>query len=67
MKNIFLCKCPVYDDLRQSLFLKARDVCIDFDTYSSKEELVLLMKYMWRDVSTYIVNAWNKRKNILYN
>ena len=25
------------------------------------------MKYVWRDVSTYIVNAWNRRKNILYD
>ena len=60
-----LCKCPVYDDLRQSLYLNARDVCIDFDTYNCEEKLILRMKYMWRYVSTYIVNAWNKMKNIL--
>ena len=63
----FLCKCPVYDDLRHSLYRKAQDVCLDFNTYTSKEKLISLTKYVWRDVSTYIVNVWNRRKNILYN
>ena len=58
----FLCKCPVYDDLRYSLYRRAQDVCFDFNTYTSEEKLISLMKYVWRDVSTYIVNAWNRRK-----
>ena len=66
-KEHFLCKCPVYDDLRHSLYRKAQDVCHDFNTYTSEEKVVSLMKYVWRDVSRYIVNAWNRRKNILYD
>ena len=63
----FLCKWPVHDDLRHSLYRKAQDVCFDFDTYTSEGKLISLMKYVWRDVPTYIVNAWNRKKNILYD
>ena len=54
-EDIFLNKCPVYDDLRHSLYRKAQDVCFDFNTYTSEEKLISLMKYVWMDVSTYIV------------
>ena len=57
-----LCKCPVYDDLMHSLCRKAQDVCLEFNTYTSGKKLISLMKYVRRDVSTYIVNAWNRRK-----
>ena len=61
----FLCKCPLYDHLRHSLYRKAQDVCLDFNT--SEENLISLMKYVWRDVSISIITAWNRKKNILYN
>ena len=58
----FLCKCQENDYLRHSLYRKSQDVCFDFNTYTSEEKLISLMEYVWRDVSTYSVNAWNRMK-----
>ena len=63
----FLCICPVYNDIRSTLYTKVNTINSEFSTLNMSERFVFLMKYVWRDVSNFILTAWNKRKSILYN
>ena len=56
----FLCICPVYNDIKSTLYTKANTISSEFSTLNMSERFVFLMKYVWRDVSIFIFTAWNK-------
>ena len=63
----FLCECPLYHDFRETLYDHAKLITNDFVTMGMQEKFVYLMKHMWREVSCYLVQSWNIRKDKLYN
>ena len=63
----FLCECPLYHDFRETLYDHTKLMTNDFVTMGMQEKFVYLMKYMWREVSCYLVQSWNIRKDNLYN
>ena len=63
----FICECPLYNDFRETLYEHAKLTRNDFITMGMQGKFVHLMKYMWREVSHYLVQAWNRRKDKLYN
>jgi len=62
----FLCKCPLYDNIRAALFAKCNEATPNFLTLDDDAKFVHLMNYKWRDVSNFIVNAWKLRQETLY-
>ena len=62
----FLCDCPKYEELRLPLLRKANEIIPLFNTLSKKEQLVSLMTNLWREVSFYLENAWNLRKDAIF-
>ena len=62
----FICYCPLYDDVRTNMYNQVKLICHDFETMTTENKFVYLMKYRWRDVSKYISQAWNIRKAKLY-
>ena len=62
----FLCTCPLYVNIRYSLFKKAADFDKDFVNLDVERKCVFLMKNFWKDVSNFIVAAWGIRQNVLY-
>ena len=63
----FLCECPINHDFRETLYDHAKLMTNDFVTMGVQEKIVYLMKHMWREVSCYLVQSWNIRKDTLYN
>ena len=62
----FLCTCPLYVNIRYSLFKKAADFDKDFVNLDVERKCVFLMKIFWKDVSNFVVTAWGIRQNVLY-
>ena len=61
----FLCTCPVYTEVRSILF----DKIIDNDSFTDMDctdKFIFLMKNHWKDVSTFVSNAWRIRQEKLY-
>ena len=63
----FLCECPLYHDFRETLYDHAKLMTNDSVTMGMQEKFVYLMNHMWREVSCYLVQSWNIRKDKLYN
>ena len=49
------------------MYTKANNIDSEFNTLNMSERFIFPMKYVWTDVSNFILTAWNKRKAILYN
>ena len=62
----FLCICPQYANLRHSLYQNAEEVNPNFVNLDTEEKFLSLMENSWKDVSKFIVSAWNVRQNVLY-
>ena len=62
----FVCGCQEYHDLRNVLYSKAADKQIEFPNMDTNEKFNYLVSDMWRDVATFINDAWCRRSNILY-
>ena len=62
----FLCVCPLYAQLRHSLFIKGSEVHQTFFELSKEDQLVILMSNCWKDVSNFVVSAWQIRQSVLY-
>jgi hypothetical protein len=60
----FLCECPSYDKLRQTLFSKTNEA--ELVEWESEAQFVYLMQNHWFDVSNYIANAWSIRTKYLF-
>ena len=62
----FLCECPRYKELRVPLIRTANDRLANFNVLSYNEQLSFLVKELWREVSFFLVDAWNLRKVEIY-
>ena len=63
----FLCHCPLYKDLREIMYQKANMSEPEFNGMEVQEKFNYLMKNLWREMCTYISNAWDLRKSNLYH
>lgn len=63
----FVCKCKIYNDLRNELYNKAELQLNSFSDLDNVEKFNFVNVEMWRDLATYIKLAWNRRKSLLYN
>lgn len=63
----FLCVCPLYSNIRKTMY----DKCIEnypyFATMTKELQFVYLMKNQWKFVSNFLVAAWKLRQNTIYN
>ena len=62
----FLCKCPLYDNIRAALIVKGHQAIPNFLILDDEAKLLHLMNCKWRDVSKFIVDAWKIRQETLY-
>ena len=62
----FVCVCPVYDQFRQILLNKAREINNQFDTLTTRDKFVYVMKNVWRSVAKFVKDAWHQRKRQLF-
>ena len=62
----FVCGCQEYQDLRNMLYSKATDKQNEFPNMDTNAKFNYLVSDMWRDVATFINDAWCRRSNILY-
>ena len=62
----FLCVCPKYNNLRDSLFQAAARKDIAFNDMSPHVKFVFLMSKCSNDVLKFLKKAWEHRKDALY-
>jgi hypothetical protein len=60
----FVCICTEYENVRQRLFGSIQ--LEEFNVMPNEEKFVYLVKFEHKKLSEYIEEAWNIRKNILY-
>ncbi len=63
----FLINCDLYKDPRTVLFSKTLDKCKNVNSFNDQEKFIYLMTNCQYYVAKYIENAWNMRKDKLYN
>ncbi len=63
----FICTCSLYNEIRIHLFTRAQESNILFNNLSVKEKFIYLLKRKWKDVSSFIINAWNIRQKKTFN
>ena len=61
----FLCTCPWYENARLLLFNKAADLDDNFVNLDVWSNFVFPKKNIWKDVSKFIVAAWEIHQNVL--
>ena len=63
-----LLRCPIYNDLRDEMFVTAAHVCYDFNEMSENEKLCFLLSdgTIANEVAKTLHNMLVKRRNILY-
>ena len=54
----FVCGCQEYQDLRNMLYSKATDKKNEFPNMDTNAKFNYLVSDMWRDVATFINDAW---------
>ena len=62
----FICKCPLYEDLRDNLFHSALQKSPIFMTMNDTQKLVYLFRNVGRELTKFVFHAWHRRKNTLY-
>ena len=62
-----VCEIPLFNELRETLYEHAKLVRNDCTTMGIQGQFVYLMKYIRREVSHHLVQAWNRWKDNLYN
>lgn len=62
----FLCECEQYSDLRISLFQSALEVDSMFEHKDNLDKFVCLMSNCQKTVSTFLLKAVQRRRNIMY-
>ena len=55
-----------YDQFRQILFNKAREINNQFDTMTTRDKLIYVMKNVWRSLAKFVKDAWHQRKRPLF-
>ena len=61
-----LCQCPLYDELRTTMFQKAVTKCPEFSQLENPNKFIYLLREMWREVAFFLVSALKLRQNKLY-
>ena len=61
----FLCRCSLYNHLRQCLYQTALIDCPP-NVHGDENIFIYLMKFKYREVSTFIMQAWEIRQQSLY-
>ncbi len=62
----FVCVCPIYSDIRITLYNKVIDNNNQFVNFNDKDKFIYLMKSQWKLLGTYLEKAWQKRHVTLY-
>ena len=62
----FICECDVYCHFREELYTAAGQKCTEFMIMDKDTKFKFLMKNMWREVSSFLIKACDKRRAILY-
>ena len=63
----FICICPSYEIYRIQMYNNIQANCTTFSELTTDEKFVYILKNKWRELSLYIINAWNIRKSHLYS
>ena len=63
----FICNCPMYDDLRNTLFSSGSQSSATFIVMDDVQKLVFLFENLGRELSRFLMKAWQRRRNILYD
>ena len=63
----FAIVCPLYNNLRETLFEIAHSLDDNFVNLNSSGKLCFLTNEIWKDFSKFLVAAWEKRQSCLYN
>jgi hypothetical protein len=63
----FVIKCPLYEDLRQTMYGEIIRFFPNFSTESEMDKYKICMKNLPHKVARYMVHFWNRRKMTLYN
>ena len=62
----FLFYCDFYDDLREDLYIKARNAIDGWDNLTDIDKLIALFNDLTRILGKYVKNIFLKRRNELY-
>ena len=62
----FVMVCPLYENVRTNLYNHVQNQFPEFRIMNQQSKFEFLLKQRWRDLSKYIVQAWNIRKEKLY-
>ena len=63
----FICKCNLYNDIRNNLIMYMMDFFTGFILLNEEEKFKIIMKTNNRELHKYVNNAWEIRKLYLYN
>ena len=63
-----ICECPIYEDLRNTLFAKARNVLQNFDTLSNFDKMCMLLSNcdIVKLTAKILCDILNRRRSFLY-
>ena len=62
----FLFYCGLYNDFRELLFSKAREISPQFNVRDNEENMAFLMKVMPIDLANFVSDAFCKRNEFMY-
>ena len=63
----FTCVCPLYSTPRLKMFNEINKCNVNFNNLETFQQFVYINKYCQKLLAKYIENAWNLRKNSLFN
>ena len=64
-----ICECPLYDDLRNSLFEKANLVVQNFDSFNSEEKMIAVLsnRQLVRIIAKILYDILSRKRSFTYN